>query len=307
MEIGRFAPSPSGRMHLGNVFSAMLAWLSAKSRGGEVLLRVEDLDPARSRREYAEAILGDFQRLGLHWDLRAPDQSTRGEAYRAALRRLSEKTQVYPCYCTRDQLHAASAPHASDGRVIYPGTCRNLPEHRRGEMKKAPCWRIAVPGGERRFTDGLQGEQVMDLQRDWGDFIVRRADGVAAYQLAVVADDGEQGVTEVVRGRDLLEATHSQLYLYELLELTPPRFYHVPMLLSPEGRRLSKRDRDLHLGVLLERWTPEKLIGYLAARCGLIDRWEPVSPGELLGEFSWEKVSREDIVVDLQGEFGVRS
>lgn len=298
MELGRFAPSPSGRMHLGNVFSALLAWLSAKAQGGELLLRIEDLDPARSRRAYEEAIIEDFWWLGLSWQRRGENQSRRGQAYEAAMGALEKQAELYPCYCTRDQLHAASAPHASDGRVIYSGACRNLTPAQRGEKTKAPCLRIHVPEREIAFTDGLQGAQRMNLAREWGDFIIRRADGVAAYQLAVVVDDGESGVTQVVRGRDLLSSTPVQLWLYELLGYPPPRFYHVPMLLSPEGRRLSKRDRDLDMGVLRERWRPEMLVGYLAFRCGLIDRWEPVTPAELVGEFSWERVSRLDIVID---------
>lgn len=303
MELGRFAPSPSGRMHLGNVFSALLAWLSAKSAGGEVLLRIEDLDPARSREEYAKAIMEDFRWLGLDWDLRAENQSRRKDAYEAALEHLRQKELIYPCYCTRDQLHAASAPHASDGRVIYPGTCRELTEGQRASQKKAPSLRSRVPEETVCFTDGLQGPQAMDLAAEWGDFIIRRADGVAAYQLAVVVDDGESGVTQVVRGRDLLTSTPAQLYLYRLLGLPEPKFYHVPMLLTPDGRRLSKRDRDMDLGQLRKSWSPEKILGFLAHACGLIPKWEAVSAEELIPEFSWDKVRREDITLDEEKLF----
>ena len=298
MELGRFAPSPSGRMHLGNVFSALLAWLSAKSVGGEILLRVEDLDPARSRSEYAEAIKKDFRWLGLTWDRQSENQSCRRDAYEAAIERLRHKALVYPCYCTRDQLHAASAPHASDGRVIYPGTCRSLNEQQCSRMKKSPSLRIRVPKKTISFIDGLQGEISMELSAEWGDFIIRRADGVAAYQLAVVVDDGAAGVTQVVRGRDLLSSTPAQLYLYQLLAYNPPQFYHVPMLLAPDGRRLSKRDKDLDLGELRKYWPPEKILGLLAFLCGLIPQWEPVSAIELAKEFSWEKVTKENIVLD---------
>ena len=298
---GRFAPSPSGRMHLGNAFSALLAWLSAKSKGGEIVLRVEDLDPARSRREYVEAILDDFRWLGLDWDLRAEDQSRRGDAYRAALEKLDGLGLLYPCYCSRDQLHAASAPHASDGRIIYAGTCRHLTRAQQALKKPTQCLRVRVPDRTVAFTDGLQGPQSLDLAEEWGDFIVRRADGVAAYQLAVVVDDAACGVTEVVRGRDLLSSTPVQLWLYDALGLTPPAFYHVPMLMSPEGRRLSKRDRALDLGELRKAWPPEKVIGLLAWRCGLIDRWEAVSVRELAADFDWSRVRREDIVMDGEG------
>ena len=295
---GRFAPSPSGRMHLGNALSAMLAWLSAKHQDGEILLRIEDLDPARSKAEYAQGIMDDFRWLGLLWDRRATDQSKRGEAYAAALRQLGQMNLIYPCYCSRDQLHAASAPHASDGRVIYAGTCRNLTPEQRAVMTKKPSLRIRLPDREISFRDGLQGDVTMNLQREFGDIILRRADGVAAYQLAVVVDDGTEGVTEVVRGRDLLSSTPVQLYLYELLGLTPPRFYHVPMLLAPDGRRLSKRDRDLDFGYLRQHFSPEEIIGLLGHLAGLMERWEPVSARELACDFSWSRVKQSDIILD---------
>jgi len=158
---------------------------------------------------------------------------------------------------------------------------------------------VKVPDETVAFVDGLQGPQSLNLQAEWGDFIVRRADGVAAYQLAVVVDDAACGVTEVVRGRDLLSSTPVQLWLYRALGLTPPSFVHVPMLLSVDGRRLSKRDRDLDLGQLRKAWPPEKVIGLLAWRCGLIDRWEAVSPRELAADFDWRRVRREDIVMTL--------
>ena len=298
VESGRFAPSPSGRMHLGNALSAMLAWLSAKHQGGEILLRIEDLDPARSKAEYAQGIMDDFRWLGLLWDRRATDQSRRGEAYAADLRQLGQMNLIYPCYCSRDQLHAASAPHASDGRVIYAGTCRNLTPEQRAVMTKKPSLRIRLPDREISFRDGLQGNVTMNLQREFGDIILRRADGVAAYQLAVVVDDGTEGVTEVVRGRDLLSSTPVQLYLYELLGLTPPRFYHVPMLLAPDGRRLSKRDRDLDFGYLRQHFSPEEIIGLLGHLAGLMERWEPVSARELACDFSWSRVKQSDIILD---------
>ena len=301
---GRFAPSPSGRMHLGNAFSALLAWLSARSVGGEIVLRVEDLDPNRSKPEFVEAILSDLRWLGLEWDLRAEDQSHRGAAYEAALDALHGLGLLYPCYCSRDQLHAASAmraasaPHASDGRIIYPGTCRSLTEAQRALKPPTKCLRVRVPDETITFSDGLQGPQALALGAEWGDFIVRRADGVAAYQLAVVVDDAACGVTQVVRGRDLLSSTPVQLWLYDTLGLPAPEFYHVPMLLSGDGRRLSKRDRALDLGELRKTWPPEKVIGLLAWRCGLIDRWEAVSPRELAADFDWSRVRREDIVME---------
>ena len=296
MTTGRFAPSPSGRMHLGNAAVAALAWASAKSRGGEVVLRIEDLDPARSRAEYAQAIMDDLLWLGLPWDRRAEDQSRRGGAYRAALEQL--KDLVYPCYCSRDELRAASAPHASDGRVIYAGTCRDLTASQRAARTKPPCLRMRAPDRVIAFTDGLQGECALSLGREWGDFIVRRADGVAAYQLAVVVDDAANGVTEVVRGRDLLSSTPVQLWLFERLGLRAPAYYHVPMLLASDGRRLSKRDGDCAFASLRERFSPAQVIGLIAWLYGLTDRWEAVSPAELTQIFSWDRVRRDDIRLD---------
>ena len=298
MNIGRFAPSPSGRMHLGNALSAMLAWLSVRAKGGEVVLRIEDLDPARSREEYAQGIMDDFLWLGLTWDRRSENQSQRGRAYKEALETLRGKGLVYPCYCSRGELHAASAPHASDGRVIYGGTCRNLSEEARKEKTKVPSQRLVMPDREVSFVDGLQGSYSLNLQKEMGDIIVCRADGVAAYQLAVVVDDGAVGVTEVVRGRDLMSSTPAQCYLYELLGLKQPEFYHVPMLLAMDGRRLSKRDRDLDFSYLREHFTPEEIVGLLGYLCGLLPKWEKISLAELAGAFSWQKVQKEDIRLD---------
>lgn len=296
--IGRFAPSPSGRMHLGNVFSALLAWLSVRSQGGELVLRIEDLDPDRCRPAYVEALKDDLRWLGLSWDREQTPQSRRSTAYAQAFARLEALGLVYPCYCTRGELHAASAPHASDGRVLYAGTCRHLTEAQRREKAKAPAWRLMVPDRSVSFHDRLQGAYTENLARDCGDFIIRRADGVFAYQLAVVVDDAEGGVTQVVRGMDLLDSTPRQLYLYQLLGLTPPEFCHVPLLTAPDGRRLSKRDQDLDLGVLRQSRTPEQLLGRLAYLAGLLDRPESASAEALISAFSWKKIRREPIVIE---------
>ena len=295
LPVGRFAPSPSGVMHLGNVFSALLAWLSVRSAGGKMILRIEDLDPDRSKQEYADAIRRDFQWLGLDWDEESPPQSRRTEVYRAAFDMLDAKGLVYPCYCTRAQLHAASAPHASDGRTVYPGTCRDLrPEDR--PAGRAPAWRLRVPDETVSFRDGLMGEYSENLLRDCGDFIIRRSDGVYAYQLAVVVDDAGMGVSQVVRGCDLLSSTPRQLYLYRLLGKTAPEFFHVPLLTDPDGRRLSKRDGDLDLTALRQRCTPEAVIGLLACAAGLLPGPEPVSAAELVPRFDWKQVTSERTV-----------
>lgn len=297
-QIGRFAPSPSGRMHLGNVFSAMLAWLSVKSCGGKLVLRIEDLDPDRCRPEYADTLKRDLEWLGLVWDEEQTPQSRRTEAYREMFSRLEELRLVYPCYCSRGELHAASAPHASDGTLLYAGTCRNLTPEQRAGKTKPPCWRVKVPDETVFFTDGLQGDTQQDLAASCGDFIVRRADGVYAYQLAVVTDDADAGVTQVVRGCDLLSSTPRQIWLQRQLGLPEPAYYHVPLLLAPDGRRLSKRERDLDMGALRLRHTPESLLGLLAHACGLLEYSVPISAAELAGDFSWQMVRGENIVID---------
>ena len=214
---GRFAPSPSGRIHLGNILCCLLAWLSARQKGGRVILRIEDLDIARCPRRYGEQMCRDIRWLGLDWDegpvIGGPsgpyEQSRRTALYQAALRRLEAQGLVYPCFCTRAELHAASAPHREDGQVVYPGTCRGLTAEQAAERARrtgrAPALRLWVPKEEITFTDGHMGEYREWLPADCGDFLLRRSDGIFAYQLAVVVDDAAMGVTEVVRGADLLD------------------------------------------------------------------------------------------------------
>jgi glutamyl-tRNA synthetase len=285
-------------MHLGNLFSAMLAWASVRSQNGEMILRIEDLDPDRCRPEYAETLKQDLLWLGLDWDREQTPQSQRTQVYAGYFDKLEQADLVYPCYCTRTELHAASAPHASDGRVLYAGTCRNLTPAQRQEKTKAPAWRLVVPDREYGFTDGLQGYYTENLAENCGDFIIRRADGVHAYQLAVVVDDAAGGVTQVVRGMDLLDSTPRQLYLYELLGLTAPEFYHVPLLTAPDGRRLSKREKDLDMGALRQNHTPQQLLGKLAHLAGALDHPEPISAPELAGIFAWNRVKKEPVVVE---------
>ena len=298
--VGRFAPTPSGRMHLGNVFAALLAWLSVRSRDGEMVLRMEDLDTARTSGEYAETLREDLAWLGLDYDRETPAQSQRTEAYDRAFSILEEKGLLYPCYCTRSQLHSVNAPHLSDGTYVYPGTCRNLTQAQRASFSRPPAWRVMVDDREWVVRDRVQGEYRCVLSRDCGDMVIRRADGVYVYQLAVTVDDGEAGVTEVVRGMDLLSSAPRQMYLQTLLGLPHPEYAHVPMLLAADGRRLSKRDRDLDLGELRKHLKPEQLIGWLAHAAGLIDRPSPISPRELCKDFSWEKIHGESIFADTQ-------
>ena len=300
---GRFAPSPSGRMHLGNLFAALLAWLDVRSQGGEMLLRMEDLDPDRCRPEYAELLAEDLLWLGLDWDLgwRPGDtafwQSRRTGLYREAFETLADRGLVYPCYCTRKELLAASAPHASDGARVYDGRCRGLTAAERSALEaggRRPAWRVRVPAEEIAFTDGNYGPQRQRLDRDCGDFILRRSDGVYAYQLAVAEDDGRMGITRVVRGWDLLSSTPRQIWLMGQLGYPAPSYCHLPLLRAPDGRRLSKRDRDLDMGVLRRDFRPEEVVGRLAFLAGLTDREEPAAARELIPLFSWEKVGAED-------------
>ena len=303
MTVGRFAPSPSGRIHLGNLLCCLLAWLSARQKGGKVVLRIEDLDTARCKRPYAEQMIEDLCWLGLTWDegpgVGGPDgpyyQSERTALYEQALEKLERMGLVYPCYCTRAELHAASAPHRSAGQAVYPGTCRHLTAAEREKKTRAPATRLMVPDETWSFTDGHMGHYGENLLHECGDFLLRRSDGMFAYQLAVVVDDAAMGVTEVVRGSDLLSSTPRQLYLYDLLGLKAPEFIHFPLLLAPDGRRLSKRDADAGLDDLRFKLTAEEILGRLAYLGGFNPTAQPKTAEELLKDFHWEKVPKEDI------------
>lgn len=305
MTVGRFAPSPSGRIHLGNLLCCLLAWLSARQKGGKVVLRIEDLDTARCKRPYAEQMIEDLCWLGLTWDegpgVGGPDgpyyQSERTALYEQALEKLERMGLVYPCYCTRAELHAASAPHRSDGQAVYPGTCRHLTAAEREKKTRAPATRLMVPDETWSFTDGHMGHYGENLLHECGDFLLRRSDGMFAYQLAVVVDDAAMGVTEVVRGSDLLSSTPRQLYLYDLLGLKAPEFYHFPLLLDAQGRRLSKRNADAGLDELRGKLTPEEILGRLAFLGGFNPGAEAKSAQQLLADFDWAKVPREDVCI----------
>ena len=309
---GRFAPTPSGQMHLGNALSALLCWLSVRSQGGRLLLRVEDLDLQRTSPAFTQDILQDLAWLGLSWD-EGPSagpggkaagengpylQSLRSDFYAGCLRRLDARHLLYPCFCSRAQLHAATAPHQSDGSYVYGGRCRSLTKAQRQAQNRPGAVRVLVPDETISFTDGCQGPYSQNLAENCGDFILRRSDGVYAYQLAAPADDGAMGVTEVVRGRDLLSSTPRQIWLMRQLGYTPPRFCHTPLLLAADGRRLSKRDGDLSLAALRQRGVkPEDLVGHLAHLCGLLPTPRPVSAAQLAPSFCWENVRREDILL----------
>ena len=310
-------------MHLGNVFCALLSWLSAKSKGGEWVLRIEDLDPQRSRREYAFQLMDDLQWLGLPWDGEPVWQSQRGHIYEEYLHRLQEMGLTYPCYCTRADIMATQAPHETDGRVVYKGTCRpkdviSDAENDVADTARVPTatnhispsieggvgvglatTRLIVPDCTIPFTDGHYGKHDINLAEHCGDYIIRRKDGAWAYQLAVVVDDALMGVTEIVRGRDLLLSSPQQIHLRELLFPSPLTvdFFHHPLLCNSEGQRLCKRDKSMDLGYLRDKdTTPQEIIGLLAHYAGLIEQPYSTGPEELLTLFSWDKVPTEDII-----------
>ncbi len=300
---GRFAPSPTGRMHLGNVFAALISWLSARKEGGKWILRIEDLDPQRSRIGHARLIEDDLAWLGLDWDEGGVDgkgpngpycQSMRGEIYKEALEKLQATGLTYPCFCTRADIMATQAPHESDGRVVYAGTCR--PSRLGGSFDEATvdrperAIRLFVPDKDMTFTDKLYGGQTVNLAAHCGDFVLRRADGAWAYQLAVVIDDALMGVTEVVRGSDLLLSSAQQIYLYDLLGYPAPQFAHVPLLCNEKGIRLSKRDSSLSMEELRKEYTPSHLIGQLAYIAGILPEPFPISAQGLLPLFSWSAI-----------------
>ena len=300
---GRFAPSPTGRMHLGNVYAALLSWLSAKSKGGEWVLRIEDIDPSRSKQEYADRIMDDLEWLGLTWDGEVTYQSKRQDIYEHYFELLRKEGLLYPCFCSRADLLATQAPHESDGRVVYKGTCRDLnpADYPQGIT---PAWRIRVPDETIETTDGHYGAYRVHLPTEIGDFIVRRKDGAFAYQLVVVVDDLTMGITEVVRGRDLLLSTSQQLFLAQTLrylnteKVFPEVSYaHFPLLVNEAGQRLSKRDKSLDMGVLREQHSAGEIIGFIAHLAGITPTQHPITPQELLPFFRWEKIPTEDIRV----------
>lgn len=307
---GRFAPTPSGRIHLGNIFCSLLAWLYAKAEGGKIILRIEDLDNIRCPRKNADLLAKDLEWLGLSWDDGAycTDseqyfQSNRFQIYEHYFNILQNRQLIYPCFCSRAELHAAEAPHLSDGRIIYGGTCKNLTAAQQLEKlaHHKAAYRLAVNEQPISFTDGNYGLQTYNLAAETGDFIIRRSDGIYAYQLAVVIDDALMGINQVVRGCDLLSSTPMQLYLYDLLGFNKPQFIHIPLLTAPDGRRLAKRDKDLDLDTLKKQFTsPEPIIGYLAYLAGQLPKPEPITAAELLKIFNKAAVPRHNIAVSTQ-------
>lgn len=294
---GRLAPSPTGAQHVGNARTYLIAWLAARCAGGTISLRMEDLDGPRIKKGAAEQALDDLRWLGLDWDGEPMVQSTRMAHYAVALETLKAKNLVYPCTCTRsDVAAAASAPHAGDEGPAYPGTC----SHRSAmdvPTDRPYCWRFRVSDSP-AFVDGFRGLVAIDLNQQGGDFVVWKTDGTPAYQLSVVVDDVAMGVTQVIRGDDLIPSTPRQMLLYEALEHTPPTFSHVPLVVGTDGRRLAKRHGDTRLSTLRKaEVTPEQLVGLLAWSCGWQKEMEPVTPQELIASFDWKTIPREPFVL----------
>ncbi len=305
LPVGRLAPSPTGCLHLGNARSLLVAWLDAKALGGSIVLRIEDLDLPRAVPGADRQIVADLERLGLDWSNELGDehyQSHRFDLYGAALDQLRERELLYPCFCSRREIReAVSAPHGTTPR--YPGTCRDLSEQDRQERwhKKSPAWRFRVePSEPITFTDRLHGKQVHDLAAETGDFIVARSDGLPSYHLAVVYDDIAMGITEVVRGDDLLDATPRQLRLYEAFDAAIPRYTHIPLLLDAENQRLAKRFGAIPLAdYFAAGMSGPEIVGHLAASIGLIERPVPISPEDLVADYRPDRLTKKSTYLPL--------
>ena len=300
---GRYAPSPTGPIHLGNARTALAAWLSVRSRGGTFLWRVEDLDSPRVVPGMAEAQQADLAWLGLDWDEGVYVQSQRTAFYEEALDRLAAAGRLFPCRRSRkDLLALASAPHGPETGSPYPAAFR--PQHLetgwyddlRAAAHPDAAIRFRVDGHPVAWTDRVYGPRVEWVDQTVGDFVLKRRDGLYAYQLAVVVDDLAMGIDDVVRGADLLDSTARQIQLIEALGGTPPAYAHVPLVVGPDGEKLSKRDRGLSLASLrAEGVSPEALTGWLAESLGLLDRPEPSRPADLVPLFAWERIRREEV------------
>lgn len=305
---GRLAPSPTGAQHVGNARTYLIAWLAARSRGGAVRLRIEDIDVWRNRPAAAQQAVADLRWLGLDFDGDPVTQSDNLPAHEAALEELKRRELVYPCTCSRaDIAAAASAPHADHEGPTYPGTCAHRTADDAYRISGLFAWRFRVADSP-AFVDEFLGEVRVDLREVGGDFVVWRSAGVPAYQLAVAVDDAAMRVTEVVRGDDLVTSTPRQLLIYHALGLTPPAFAHVPLVVGPDGRRLAKRHGDTRISALRDAGVrPERLVGLLAWSCGWLDRIEPATPRDLLAVFRLDAIPRTPFVLtdELLREIGL--
>lgn len=320
MIIGRFAPSPSGRLHIGNIFCAMIGYLSSKSKGGKYIIRMEDLDIARCSKIKAQQMLNDLDWLGIEFDefnismpkndkiksellkvdkkiLNCLYQSERTSIYKCFERYLSDEKMIYPCFCSRAELNAVSAPHKSDKPQVYNGTCKGLTNDMIKKKTRLPSMRVIVPDENISFVDGCLGKYKENLKGECGDFIIKRSDGIYSYQLAVVVDDGLMGVNEVVRGNDLISSTARQIWFYKEFGFDVPNFYHIPLILDKNGKRLSKRDLDLDIGNLKNNMCSQKLVGILAFCAGIIKKPYNVSLKSLISEFCFEDIPKTNLLL----------
>ena len=306
--VGRLAPSPTGGLHLGHARTFLIAWVAARCRGGRIVLRIEDLDTGRVRPESIQGIYDDLTWLGLTWDEGPYIQSARLDLYQAALRVLHSENLIYPCTCTRSDIaRAASAPHAEDEGPIYPGTCSFRHADDADSLNQAYAWRFRMPCAAISWDDQVRGNVAIAPESHGGDFVVARSNGSIAYQLAVVVDDAAMGVNLVVRGDDLVASTPRQIQLYRALDLTAPRFAHVPLAVGTDGRRLAKRDSSVKLETLRNSGVdPRELIGLLAMSCGWSDHqiasdpqdWRTVSDPLHIPKTPWI-VTPEDLRLTL--------
>ena len=308
MIVGRLAPSPTGAQHLGNARTYLLAYWSARSQRGRLVMRIEDIDSPRVKAWASQQAVTDLRWLGLDWD-EGPDvggphapyvQTERTESYQAFLAQLIEQDRVFPCVCTRKDLEAAgSAPHFEHEGPVYPGTCAGW---RVGDPLPAEgtyCWRFRAGSDVIEFEDAVLGRQQSIPANDLGDFPVTQKNGSAAYQLAVVLDDAEMGIREVVRGDDLLASTFRQLEIYRVLGVQPPSFAHVPLVQGSDGRRLAKRHGDTRLSHYRELGVrPETIVGWAAHSAGLVETADPISAQEVVDRFGWHALPRQRVTID---------
>lgn len=299
MTVGRLAPSPTGSQHVGNARTYLIAWLSARAAGGTVRLRIEDIDTWRNKPYAVQQLLDDLAWLGLDFDGEPVLQSRHLPAHEAALAELKARELVYPCTCSRnDILAAASAPHAENEGPVYPGTCAHRQAADADRLTVPYAWRFRAshaPG----YTDLVRGPTQLSLTDIGGDFVVWRSFRVPAYQLAVVVDDADMGITEVIRGNDLVTSTPRQLLLYAALGRRPPQFGHVPLVIGRDGRRLAKRHGDFRLATLRDQgYPPERLLGVLAHCCGWLPEPRPITARALIPLFNLKQIPPTAYVFD---------
>jgi glutamyl-tRNA synthetase len=315
MRTTRLAPSPTGALHLGNARTFLINWLLARHNGWKIVLRIEDIDGPRIKRGAAQGLIDDLRWLGIDWDEGPIIQSDRRPVYDAALQKLIAGGHAYACVCSRKEVEAAaSAPHAEDGSAVYPGTCRGRYESidaAREASGRSPAIRCAGPEGQTvGFEDTFAGHQSFDVARQLGDFVIAKADGTPAYQLAVVVDDAEMGITEIVRGGDLLDSTPRQILLYQALGLENriPTYCHLPLVVGTDGRRLAKRHGDTRLSFYRDLGvSPERVLALLGRWSGVNDLGDAVTARELVGRFKLPSMSKDPITFTAADDAWLRS